>query len=175
MIGRARLGFVRSRFITSLIEYFRKMKENIVQFLPLLAVFILIEPIRGRIILTDDSIVIEGNLCHSYKYSWKLSGLNEFLIFYSSADYNSFPSPSSSVMWNHVNNLSINNQQLPLYFQEPSPHSCVTFDKKLGTCLSVKECYPYTRVHQDIGNLETWVIGTKGTCHYVEPDGRQVE
>lgn len=42
------------------------MKGNIVEFLPLFVlVFIIsIEPVRGRIILTDDSIVVEGNLYH---------------------------------------------------------------------------------------------------------------
>ena len=42
------------------------MKRNIVEFLPLFVlVFIIsIEPVRGRIILTDDSIVVEGNLYH---------------------------------------------------------------------------------------------------------------
>jgi len=56
---------------------------------------------------------------------------------------------------------------------DPHERSCWTFDNKHGTCTPVRECYPYTKVHQ-LDNLETWVIGTKGTCNYIEPSGRQV-
>ena len=57
---------------------------------------------------------------------------------------------------------------------DPHERSCWTFDNKHGTCTAVRECYPYTKVHQ-LDNLETWVIGTKGTCNYIEPSGRQVQ
>jgi len=39
--------------------------------------------------------------------------------------------------------------------------------------MSIRECYPFTRF-PDLSDLETWAIGTKGTCHYGEPTGRQV-
>lgn len=57
---------------------------------------------------------------------------------------------------------------------EFNDRSCVTFDRRAGVCRPLHECYPYTRAHQTLGNLETWVIGTLGTCNYVEPQGRQV-
>ncbi len=52
--------------------------------------------------------------------------------------------------------------------------SCLTYELKVGTCMPVSECYPYTKMHQTIGNLETWVMGTRGTCNYAEPSGKQV-
>lgn len=55
-----------------------------------------------------------------------------------------------------------------------SDRSCKTFDYFPGVCMPVAECYPYTKMHQSISNLETWVVGTRGTCNYVEPSGRQV-
>ena len=42
----------------------------------------------------------------------------------------------------------------------------MTFDSQSGVCLSVRECYPYTKLHQLLSPLETWVIGTVGTCHF---------
>ena len=54
-----------------------------------------------------------------------------------------------------------------------SGRSCWTHDGKLGTCGSVRSCYPNSRL-PELSNLETWVIGTRGTCYYVEPSGRQV-
>lgn len=54
-----------------------------------------------------------------------------------------------------------------------SEKSCFTTEGKLGSCTSVRSCYPKFKLPQ-LSNLETWVIGTRGTCHYVEKDGRQV-
>jgi hypothetical protein len=53
--------------------------------------------------------------------------------------------------------------------------SCLTFDRHVGVCLPISECYPYTKMHKTIDNLESWVIGTRGTCNYVEPSGKQVK
>lgn len=55
-----------------------------------------------------------------------------------------------------------------------SDRSCMTFDRQPGTCLSVRDCYPYTKLHQSLSPLETWVIGTLGTCNFSEANGRQV-
>ena len=55
-----------------------------------------------------------------------------------------------------------------------SERSCYTFDNKRGYCRSVQDCYKLTKLHQRITNLETWILGTRGTCNYVEPTGRQV-
>ena len=55
-----------------------------------------------------------------------------------------------------------------------SERSCYTFDNKRGYCRSVHECYKLTKLHKEISNLETWILGTRGTCNYVEPTGRQV-
>ena len=55
-----------------------------------------------------------------------------------------------------------------------SERSCYTFDNKRGYCRTVQECYKLTKLHQQISNLETWILGTRGTCNYVEPTGRQV-
>ena len=52
--------------------------------------------------------------------------------------------------------------------------SCLTYDRQQGTCLPVKDCYPYTKLHKELSNLETWVIGHRGSCNYVESDGQQV-
>jgi hypothetical protein len=54
-----------------------------------------------------------------------------------------------------------------------SEKSCFTTEGKLGSCTSVRSCYPKFKL-PELSNLETWVIGTRGTCHYVEKDGRQV-
>uniref|UniRef100_A0A0P5QYI9 Clip-domain serine protease n=1 Tax=Daphnia magna TaxID=35525 RepID=A0A0P5QYI9_9CRUS len=51
---------------------------------------------------------------------------------------------------------------------------CLTYDGHSGVCLPVSECYPYTEAHRSIDNLDTWVIGTRGTCNYVEPSGKQI-
>lgn len=51
--------------------------------------------------------------------------------------------------------------------------SCWTPDGKMGTCGTVRSCYPHFKL-PDLSNLETWVLGTRGTCHYVERDGRNV-
>lgn len=51
--------------------------------------------------------------------------------------------------------------------------SCWTTEGRVGSCTSVRTCYPKFKL-PELSNLETWVIGTRGTCHYVEPDGRQV-
>ena len=55
-----------------------------------------------------------------------------------------------------------------------SERSCRTFDDKAGRCRTVQQCYTLTKMHQQIDNLQTWILGTKGTCNYVEPTGRQV-
>jgi len=55
-----------------------------------------------------------------------------------------------------------------------SERSCYTFDNKRGYCRTVQECYKLTKLHQQISNLETWILGTRGTCNYVEPTGRQI-
>ena len=51
--------------------------------------------------------------------------------------------------------------------------SCWTPDGKMGTCGTVRSCYPHFKL-PDLSNLETWVLGTRGTCHYVQRDGRNV-
>ena len=53
--------------------------------------------------------------------------------------------------------------------------TCLTFDRHAGVCLPISECYPYTKMHKSIDNRESWVIGTRGTCNYVEPSGKQVK
>lgn len=51
----------------------------------------------------------------------------------------------------------------------------MTFDGQPGTCMSARECYPYTKVHQSLGPRDTWVIGSLGTCHLsTDSIGRQV-
>ncbi len=52
-------------------------------------------------------------------------------------------------------------------------NNCWTPDGQTGFCGSLRSCYPNYKLPQ-LNNLEMWVLGTKGTCHYVEPDGRQV-
>nr|CAH0107104.1 unnamed protein product [Daphnia galeata] len=52
--------------------------------------------------------------------------------------------------------------------------TCLTFDRHAGVCLPISECYPYTKMHKSIDNRESWVIGTRGTCNYVEPSGKQI-
>ncbi|XP_046452577.1 chymotrypsin-1-like [Daphnia pulex] len=52
--------------------------------------------------------------------------------------------------------------------------SCLTFDRQAGVCLPISECYPYTKVHKTINNHESWVIGSRGTCNYVEPGSKQI-
>ncbi|XP_032786548.2 chymotrypsin-2 [Daphnia magna] len=57
---------------------------------------------------------------------------------------------------------------------DPKHHSCMTFDGQPGTCMSARECYPYTKVHQSLGPRDTWVIGSLGTCHLsTDSIGRQ--
>jgi len=56
---------------------------------------------------------------------------------------------------------------------EVSERACWTRESRTGTCMSIRECYPFVRF-PDLTNLETWAIGTKGSCHYEEPSGRQV-
>ena len=51
--------------------------------------------------------------------------------------------------------------------------TCWTPDGQMGRCGSVRSCYPHVKL-PSLSNLETWVLGTRGTCHYVEPDGRNV-
>ena len=53
--------------------------------------------------------------------------------------------------------------------------SCLTYELKSGICMPATECYPYTKMHQTISNLETWVMGTRGMCNYAEPSGKQVK
>jgi hypothetical protein len=67
-------------------------------------------------------------------------------------------------------------QILKVVKPDHQPHSCMTFDGQPGTCLSARECYPYTKVHQSLSSNETWVIGSLGTCHLsTEANGRQVQ
>lgn len=58
-------------------------------------------------------------------------------------------------------------------FAMSGERSCWTHDGKLGKCGSVRSCYPNSRL-PELSSLETWVIGTRGTCYYAEPSGRQV-
>lgn len=52
--------------------------------------------------------------------------------------------------------------------------SCLTYDLKPGTCRLVKDCYPYTRLHQYLESGDTWIIGSRGICDYFEQNGRKV-
>jgi len=51
--------------------------------------------------------------------------------------------------------------------------ACWTANGRVGICGPVRECYPNVKLSQ-LGNLETWMLGSRGTCNYVEPEGRQV-
>jgi len=51
--------------------------------------------------------------------------------------------------------------------------ACWMTNGRVGICSTVRQCYPNVRLPQ-LGNLETWMLGSRGTCSYVEPDGRQV-
>ena len=51
--------------------------------------------------------------------------------------------------------------------------ACWTANGRVGICGTVRQCYPNVRLPQ-LSNLETWVLGSRGTCNYVENDGRQV-
>lgn len=68
--------------------------------------------------------------------------------------------------------LSVDVDRPQLVTQEDP--SCLTFDRQLGTCRSIRDCYRYTRLHQSIKEDETWVIGTRGSCSFTEPSGKQV-
>ncbi|XP_046639209.1 chymotrypsin-2-like isoform X1 [Daphnia pulicaria] len=85
---------------------------------------------------------------------------------------------TEGVVATHVNDGSrfVDRQQiLKVVKPDHQPHSCMTFDGQPGTCLSARECYPYTKVHQSLSSNETWVIGSLGTCHLsTEANGRQV-
>jgi V8-like Glu-specific endopeptidase len=57
--------------------------------------------------------------------------------------------------------------------ESASPKSCLTREGKQGTCRSIRDCYPNTKL-SELSDLETWVVGTKSTCYYTTPNGRQV-
>ena len=57
----------------------------------------------------------------------------------------------------------------------------MTFDRRIGTCLSLRECYPalkYFDVDEDSAGIYDPLFGlslSKRGCNYVEPDGRMVQ
>nr|CAH0104340.1 unnamed protein product [Daphnia galeata] len=85
---------------------------------------------------------------------------------------------TEDVVATHVNDGSrfVDRRQIPQAVKpDHEPHSCMTFDGQPGTCLSARECYPYTKVHQSLSSSESWVIGSLGTCHlFNKANGQQV-
>lgn len=79
-------------------------------------------------------------------------------------------SPSASALFDSPFQTS---SGLPSSTFVMTDRSCWTLDGKLGTCGSVRSCYPNFKL-PELSNLETWVLGIRGTCNYVESDGRQV-
>ncbi|XP_057374920.1 trypsin-1-like [Daphnia carinata] len=51
--------------------------------------------------------------------------------------------------------------------------SCFTRSGHLGSCKSIRTCYPTTKWHQ-LNQLETWTIISRDTCVYSGEEGRQV-
>ena len=57
----------------------------------------------------------------------------------------------------------------------------MTFDRRIGTCLSLRECYPalkYFDVDEDSAGIYDPLFAlslSKRGCNYVEPDGRMVQ
>ncbi|KAI9554581.1 hypothetical protein GHT06_019854 [Daphnia sinensis] len=51
--------------------------------------------------------------------------------------------------------------------------SCLTRSGHLGSCSSIRTCYPTTKWHQ-LNHLETWAIISRDTCIYNGEEGTQV-
>jgi hypothetical protein len=51
--------------------------------------------------------------------------------------------------------------------------SCFTNEGSIGTCTSLRSCYPTFKLSQ-VNQEEMWVMFTRGTCNYGGENGRQV-
>lgn len=49
--------------------------------------------------------------------------------------------------------------------------SCWTSQGQLGTCGSLRSCYPNIKLEN---NMESWIFGGRSTCVFSDHDGRQV-
>lgn len=126
---------------------------------------------------TDDAIVVKGKyflkniwVKQSKQTTWcQLSVIIavQFFPFYCVAGTRH--SPNQNVEFARTSKSSDQQQK------KSDVSECLTYDGHSGVCLPVSECYPYTEAHRSIDNLDTWVIGTRGTCNYVEPSGKQVK
>lgn len=125
-----------------------------------LALVCLLIPAHARIYQTIDAVIVEAEESNGrQERSAKDEAVNTFPFPYPFA----FGSPFGAETSDYVPSNT--------FFM--SGRSCWTHDGKLGTCGSVRSCYPNSRL-PELSNLETWVIGTRGTCYYAEPNGRQV-
>ncbi|XP_046654787.1 trypsin-1-like isoform X1 [Daphnia pulicaria] len=52
-------------------------------------------------------------------------------------------------------------------------NSCYTTDGEIGKCTSVRSCYPELKL-SELRNSKLWAASTRGTCHYVQTNGKQV-
>jgi len=50
---------------------------------------------------------------------------------------------------------------------------CISKERGLGKCMSLKECYPYFKL-LELPQADTWVMGLYDTCSYMSPKGRSV-
>lgn len=51
--------------------------------------------------------------------------------------------------------------------------SCWTLDGILGTCGSIRDCYPNIRLPES-SVADQWIIGARGGCNYAKSSGKQV-
>lgn len=136
------------------------------------------ERLNAETFQVEDAIVIEGKMLQKvFFFQTKVSVRHSFVLRFANIDLQKvfLPFNLRQIFVFLVNNpqseLVQDGQQLK---RLPAIRTCVTFDGLPGICQPVQECYPYTKLHKLLSPLETWVIGTRGTCHYAEADGRQV-
>ena len=62
---------------------------------------------------------------------------------------------------------------LPSSTSLPSERACWTVEGNLGTCGSIRDCYPSIRLPES-NNVNKWIIDSRGSCNYAKSNGKQV-
>lgn len=55
-----------------------------------------------------------------------------------------------------------------------SERACRTVDGNVGTCGSIRDCYPSIKLPES-KNVEKWIIDSSGSCNYAKSNGKEVE
>ncbi|EFX75604.1 hypothetical protein DAPPUDRAFT_323225 [Daphnia pulex] len=132
------------------------MINNRFTFLLLLAITYCSRPVSARIYQTIDAIIVEADeivnrTVRSAVYDSSEVDLSSVDFSYPTSDQLALPSRTSLL----------------------SERACRTVDGNLGTCGSIRDCYPGIRMPES-KNVEKWIINSSGGCSYAKSNGKEL-